>query len=453
MTRVLLVVPAYNEEAVIAPTVSELALELDQRGLDWTIVVAENASSDHTADMVRALRHPRILVHAVAMRGKGNAVASAFREFSADVYAFTDADLSVDPSQVVDGIVGIMRGESDIVYGSRLSRQSDLGGREWWRTFSSRSFNLLARAITGTHASDTQCPLKAMTPPAAALLSRSTQLGWFFDLEFLVRAERAGMRLSELPVRWTEHRYPGRKTKLKPLDSLRAIGAMFVIRRTLADEARSSAHQEAPVDAHAILPSMSWLIVGLGNPGSGYAKDRHNVGRMALERILERAGGGAFAKKTRVEAEVAECEIGGARATLVMPETYMNESGRSVAKFIKSPKDAERLIVIHDDIDLPLGTWKFAFDRGEAGHNGLRSISAALKTRAYIRVRVGVLPVGEDGKPKKPKGDGAISQFVLGSFAPEERTALDAVLDEAASGVEVLVREGLDAAMLRFHTR
>ncbi|HSE35395.1 MAG TPA: glycosyltransferase, partial [Candidatus Paceibacterota bacterium] len=319
MTRVLLVVPAYNEEAVIAPTVSELALELDQRGLDWTIVVAENASSDHTADMVRALRHPRILVHAVAMRGKGNAIASAFRAFTADVYAFTDADLSVDPSQVVDGILQIVRGESDIVYGSRLSRASDLGGREWWRTFSSRSFNRLARAITGTHASDTQCPLKAMTPPAAALLSRSTQLGWFFDLEFLVRAERAGMRLLELPVRWTEHRYPGRKTKLSPLDGFRAIRAMFAIRRTLADEARSAAPQEEPSEeTHAILPGMSWTIVGLGNPGSGYAKDRHNVGRMALACILERRGGGAFAKKTRVEALVAECEIAGAHATLVM---------------------------------------------------------------------------------------------------------------------------------------
>lgn len=448
MSRVLLVIPAYNEAPVIVPTVRALARALSETDLDWSIVVADNASSDHTGDVVRDLNDPRVLVHPVPSKGKGNAVIAAFDAFPADIYAFTDADLAIDPEQVIGSILRIARAEADIAYGSRLSRASDLGRREWWRTLSSRSFNLLARMITGVTASDTQCPLKAMTHGAARLLIGSSERGWFFDLEFLARAEKQGFRIVEIPVRWTEHRYPGRKTKLKLLDSVRAIQSMFAIRHRLALRGQDSA-----LATHDILATMHWTIVGLGNPGPSHAGDRHNVGRMALRRLATaHFGSEEFREKKKHEALVQDGVIADVPVRLVMPETYMNESGRSVSKFISSPNDAARLVVIHDDIDLPLGTWKFAYDRGEGGHNGLRSISSALQTRAYIRIRIGVLPVDPNGESKKPKGEDAVVKFVLGSFAPKERDVLDGVLQEVADGIEALIRDGLDTAMLRFHT-
>ena len=194
------------------------------------------------------------------------------------------------------------------------------------------------------------------------------------------------------------------------------------------------------------------IIAGLGNPGGEYEKTRHNAGRIVLEAIHAAHGFAKWTPKKLSEALVAKGEIGGTPVTLVEPETFMNESGRSLKKFVKNISDAAELVVIHDDIDLPLGTWKFSFDRGEGGHNGLRSISEVIKTRAYLRIRIGILPLDEEGKPKKPKGEDAVLKFVLGKFSATERKALDKMGQEVSEAIGVLLKDGLAVAMNKYHT-
>lgn len=197
---------------------------------------------------------------------------------------------------------------------------------------------------------------------------------------------------------------------------------------------------------------MERIIVGLGNPGGEYERTRHNVGWMILDAIHNTYSFSPWELKKHAESVVATGLIDGMRSLLVKPETYMNESGRAVKKFVKSMKAAESLIVIHDDIDLPLGRWKIVAGRGEAGHNGLRSISGALKTRQYIRVRIGVLPVGKDGKPKKPKGAENVLSFVLGKFSPTERKIVARVSEEVVLILPVLLHKGGEEAMMVFHS-
>jgi peptidyl-tRNA hydrolase, PTH1 family len=181
------------------------------------------------------------------------------------------------------------------------------------------------------------------------------------------------------------------------------------------------------------------LLVGLGNPGVRYAETRHNVGFSVVERIAARGGPGNWREK--FSGQVADAEWGGARLLLLKPMTYMNESGRSVvaaASFYKVP--ANEVVVVHDELDLPFGTIRMKFGGGEAGNNGLKSISQHLSTKDYVRVRVGI------GKPPAGfKGSGA--DFVLEGFAPVERAQLGDVVDRASDAVALLVEHGLEHAM------
>jgi PTH1 family peptidyl-tRNA hydrolase len=196
---------------------------------------------------------------------------------------------------------------------------------------------------------------------------------------------------------------------------------------------------------------MQYVIVGLGNPGGEYTHTRHNAGRLIVEHVQHAFNFSALEYKKSADALVAKGMIAGKEAVLVLPETYMNDSGCSVAKFIKSQKAAEQLVVIHDDLDLPLGTWKISFDRGEGGHNGLRSITAVLKTKAFIRVRIGILPKGTNEKPKKPKGEEAVLKFVLGKWSPTEREVIDKVTSEVTQALPLLLEEGLEKVMNQFN--
>jgi len=196
---------------------------------------------------------------------------------------------------------------------------------------------------------------------------------------------------------------------------------------------------------------MQYVIVGLGNPGGEYAHTRHNAGRLIAEQLSMTFDFPSLEYKKSADAFVSKGMIAGKEVVLVLPETYMNDSGRSVIKFVKSQKAAEQLVVIHDDLDLPLGTWKISFDRGEGGHNGLRSITAVLKTKAFIRVRIGILPKGANDKPKKPKGEEAVLKFVLGKWSPAERETVDKVSTEVIKAIPVLLEEGLERAMNQFN--
>jgi len=184
-----------------------------------------------------------------------------------------------------------------------------------------------------------------------------------------------------------------------------------------------------------------WLVAGLGNPGSEYAGNRHNCGFMVADLLAGRMG--AAFKRDRSRARVATGRLGGCPVTLAKPQTFMNLSGRPVAAlrtFYKVP--ADRIVVIHDELDIPFGAIRLKQGGGDNGHNGLRSVTAALGTRDYLRVRVGI---------GRPPGRMDPADFVLHDFSAAERKALPDVLERCADAVEVLMQRGLAVAQNEFH--
>jgi PTH1 family peptidyl-tRNA hydrolase len=186
------------------------------------------------------------------------------------------------------------------------------------------------------------------------------------------------------------------------------------------------------------------LVVGLGNPGAEYARSRHNVGAEVVDILAERHGG--TLKRSKERALTTEVRIGDQRVALAFPQTYMNLSGESVAQLVRRHgiTDPEHIVVVQDELDLPVGTLKLKRGGGLAGHNGLRSIRAHLHTDGFLRVRIGV------GKPIT-KEHGA--DHVLKRVSKRDRTELDVVVQEAADAVEMILSDGIDAAMNRVNTR
>jgi len=194
--------------------------------------------------------------------------------------------------------------------------------------------------------------------------------------------------------------------------------------------------------------STPWLVVGLGNPGPGYAGNRHNVGQRVLDELARRTGATFTTHRSR--ALVADVRVGmlaggvpGPRAVLAKPTSYMNVSGGPVvglATYLGLP--ADRVLVVHDELDLPFATVRLKAGGGEGGHNGLRSISQALGSRDYLRVRIGV---------GRPPGRMDPADYVLKDFAVGERADLPWLVDAAADAVEMVVVSGLLAAQQRFH--
>jgi peptidyl-tRNA hydrolase, PTH1 family len=184
-----------------------------------------------------------------------------------------------------------------------------------------------------------------------------------------------------------------------------------------------------------------WLIAGLGNPGPEYGGNRHNAGFMVADLLAERIG--ARFKRDRSRAAVASGRLAGFPVTLAKPMAFMNLSGRPVAAlrtFYKVPP--ERIVVVHDELDLPFGVVRLKQGGGDNGHNGLRSVTAALGTRDYFRVRVGI---------GRPPGRMDPADFVLHDFSAAERKLVPEVLERAADATEVLMRRGLAAAQNEFH--
>jgi PTH1 family peptidyl-tRNA hydrolase len=181
------------------------------------------------------------------------------------------------------------------------------------------------------------------------------------------------------------------------------------------------------------------IVVGLGNPGPQYALTRHNLGFMVVDELAARAGGVSF--RAKFHGEVAEAVVGGKPATLLKPLTYMNDSGRSVQAalaFFKIPP--AELIVVHDELDLEFGDIRLKQGGGDAGHRGLKSITQALGTSDYGRLRLGI------GKPKKGfQGSGR--DFVLDGFRSSEKAELGPLVERAADAVELVAKHGLAAAM------
>lgn len=191
--------------------------------------------------------------------------------------------------------------------------------------------------------------------------------------------------------------------------------------------------------------SDAWLIIGLGNPGAKYESTRHNVGQMALDVLAERLG--ARFSSHRAQARMAEGRLvpGGAKLVLAKSNGYMNTSGGPVAalaKYFDIP--VERIIVLHDELDIPFDTVKVKQGGGHGGHNGLRDIAKAMNSPEFLRVRIGI---------GRPPGQQDAADFVLKPFAAAERTALPVLLEDAADAAEMLTSDGLLAAQQKFHGR
>jgi len=192
-----------------------------------------------------------------------------------------------------------------------------------------------------------------------------------------------------------------------------------------------------------------WLVVGLGNPGPRYAGNRHNVGQMVLGELAMR--GDTTFRSHRSLSAVAETRLGiqpggmpGPKVVLAKPETYMNVSGgpvANVADFFKIPP--ERIIVVHDELDIPFDQVRLKRGGGEGGHNGLRDISKALGTKEFIRVRIGI---------GRPPGRQDAADYVLSDFNASQRKDLPYLLADGADAVEDVIEKGLEVAQQRFHT-
>jgi PTH1 family peptidyl-tRNA hydrolase len=190
-----------------------------------------------------------------------------------------------------------------------------------------------------------------------------------------------------------------------------------------------------------IMSDERWLVAGLGNPGPEYAGTRHNAGHMVADLLAERMG--ARFKAHRSRNEIAEGRLAGVPVTLAKPRTYMNLSGGPVAAlaaFYKIPP--ERIVVVHDELDIPFGSVRIKLGGGDNGHNGLRSVTQALGTNEYIRVRCGI---------GRPPGRMDAATYVLRDFSAAERKELPFVIERWADAAETVLSKGVAAAQNMFH--
>lgn len=189
-----------------------------------------------------------------------------------------------------------------------------------------------------------------------------------------------------------------------------------------------------------------FVLVGLGNPGEKYAHSRHNTGRFLLERIAEKEDVSLLEMGKHV-AHAGKGILNGGSVLFLLPNTFMNKSGSSVKTAVLNEKQAKNLVVVYDDLDLQLGTIRVAYGRSSGGHNGVESIIKALKTKDFVRIRVGVAPATPGGKLRKPKGEDAVIKFLMGDFGKKEIDELKKIEKKVREALEVLVKEGIPAAM------
>ncbi|MEV1130442.1 aminoacyl-tRNA hydrolase [Agromyces sp. NPDC049794] len=188
----------------------------------------------------------------------------------------------------------------------------------------------------------------------------------------------------------------------------------------------------------------TWLVVGLGNPGAQYAGNRHNVGQMVADQLADRLG--ATFKSHKTPSRVAEGFLGpgGPKLVIAKPNGYMNTSGGPVSALVTYYSlPADRLIIVHDELDIPFDTVRLKQGGGHGGHNGIRDVAKATDNAAFTRVRVGI---------GRPPGRQDAADFVLKDFSATERQALPNLLSDAADAIEEIVSHGLVAAQQRFHS-
>ncbi|OGG60827.1 hypothetical protein A2765_01830 [Candidatus Kaiserbacteria bacterium RIFCSPHIGHO2_01_FULL_56_24] len=201
---------------------------------------------------------------------------------------------------------------------------------------------------------------------------------------------------------------------------------------------------------------MTWVIIGLGNPDEQYARTRHNAGRMAVQKFALLYDFGEWKEDSKSKSFIGRGLVERSVTVAVLPNTYMNKTGSAAAHYIKparpgSVKGAEKLIAVYDDLDLPLGTIKVSFDRGSGGHRGIDSIMTALKTKKFVRIRIGISPVSAKGVAKKPEGEKDVEKFILGEFKADEMAQLKSVFKRVSEALKTIIMEGREIAMNRFN--
>lgn len=208
------------------------------------------------------------------------------------------------------------------------------------------------------------------------------------------------------------------------------------------------------------------IIIGLGNPGAEYEGTRHNAGREAVQRFAKKFEFDDFELDKKAQALVSTGKVvtkqGKGSATLVLPETFMNLSGKSAAKLVKGPKKVKNaqgkamkafpdLVVVHDDLDIPLGKAKVSWDKSAGGHKGVDSIIKALGTQAFFRIRIGITPAKASGELKKPDHETITENFIVAGFKEKEAETLKGVLKKVVDCLEMMTVDSAERAMSEYN--
>lgn len=183
-------------------------------------------------------------------------------------------------------------------------------------------------------------------------------------------------------------------------------------------------------------------IVGLGNPGEESVGSRHNIGREALFSMQKKYGFDDWKENKKTNSLESIGKIGREKVTLILPNTFMNLSGRAVLKYVTSKKKVDDTLVIYDDLDLGLGVVKLSRGKGSGGHKGVESVIKSLRSKDFSRLRLGIVAATPTGKLKKPKGDKKVVAHVLGGFKPSENTAVKKVIKNSLEAIELFVEKG-----------
>jgi PTH1 family peptidyl-tRNA hydrolase len=192
---------------------------------------------------------------------------------------------------------------------------------------------------------------------------------------------------------------------------------------------------------------MTFVIVGLGNPQNKYSQTRHNIGCMVVDAFQKLHGLDGFEENDEIRSLVSHGQVAYRDVALLKPQTFMNKSGLAVTKAVLRQRDQDGLIVVHDDIDLPLSQIQVAYDKSSGGHNGVASVIERLGSQKFMRVRIGVVPTDESGNMNKPaKRD--VRDFVLSEFTAEEKQLIHTeVIPDALDAIHIIIEQGREAAM------
>jgi peptidyl-tRNA hydrolase, PTH1 family len=195
-----------------------------------------------------------------------------------------------------------------------------------------------------------------------------------------------------------------------------------------------------------------YTILGLGNPGAEYTRTPHNIGREVVEAFVKSIDKKAVCKvDKKANALTTKLSLGSSNIVAALPETFMNNSGKAAAALVVGPKNIANTVVVHDDLDLPLGTLKLCFNRGSGGHNGVKSVTKFLKTEEYIRLRIGVSPHSAAGKIKKVQGGEDVIDFILKPFPKKHEDEVKAVYKQALKMLGAVCEGGVQKAMTEWN--